>query len=196
MENGTAFFKISPKSAHVVLDSIPLQPHHGYGPPTTDGRPSASGWLNPAPWGWRTQRRKRGSGEVAPVGREYANTAFQPASHRRWHAHRAGGGSGGVWAVATLTATPRFLYGLHHLGCRMPRHRGPTARKNQPTSRHNLQAAIAGRSPLLHGPKQAEPAHWTKTSRRSLRPIGPNKVAWAGQQAAYPLSIYKLALRF
>jgi hypothetical protein len=116
MENGTAFFKISPKSAHVVLDSIPLRPHHGYGPPTIDGRPSASGRLKPAPWGWRTQRTKRGSGGVAPVGREYANTAFQPASHRRRHAHRAGGGSGGGWAVATLTATPRFLYGLRPFG--------------------------------------------------------------------------------
>jgi hypothetical protein len=110
MENGTGFFKISPKSAHAVLDSIPLGPHHGYGPPTTDGRQSASGRLKPTPWGWRTQRRKRGSGGVAPVGRGYANTAFRTASHRRRHAHRAGGSSGSGWS------TPRFLYGLRPFG--------------------------------------------------------------------------------
>jgi hypothetical protein len=125
----------------------------------------------------RTQRRMRGSGGVAPVGRGYANTAFRPASHRRRHAHRAGGGSGDGWGVATLTATPGFYTSCTRLGRRMPRHHGPTARKNWPTSRHNPQAAITGRSPLLHGPKPAESAHWTKTSRRSLRPIGPNKAA-------------------
>jgi hypothetical protein len=157
MENGTAFFKISPKPAYAVLDSIPLRPHHGYGPPTTDGRPSASGRLkvpdsekNEGEW-----RSSTGGTRICKHGLPASQSppTTRPSGRRRQR-RRLGSGN--------PNRHPRFLYELHPFG---PSH--------ATTSRANGQEKLAHQSAqptsCYYGPLATTPRAETRPSQPTGR---------------------------
>jgi hypothetical protein len=149
-------------------------------PQLTDGHRPVTG--SSRRLGAAGSEKKEGERLITPAGHEYANTAFRPAGHRRRHAHRAGGGSGGGWGVATLTATPQFLYGLHQFG---PPHATTSPANGQ--AKTGPPVDTAGKL-LLRADRhystsrnQAESAHWTKIHFGRLGQIRPP------EQASRPL---------